>query len=73
MLRIVFCYVSEKVGPAEGLDSFSDGKIRKRCFEKHMVTSGQSDVLINFLSSNLVKYLIILLKVILTLLVRSCV
>ena len=54
----------------EGLDSFSDGKIRKRCFEKHMVTSGQSDVLINFLSSNLVKYLFILLEVIFTLLVR---
>lgn len=70
MLLIVFCYVSEKVGPAEGLDSFSDGKIRKRCFEKHMVTSGHGDVLVIFLSYNLVKYLSILLEVILTLFVR---
>ena len=58
------------VWSAEGLASFSDGNIRKQSFEKHMVTSGQSDVLFNFLSYNLVKYLIILLEVIFTLLVR---
>ena len=43
---------------------------KKNDFEKHMVTSGQNDVLINFLSSHVVKYLFILLEVTFTLLVR---
>ena len=67
---MLFCYVSGMVWPTEGLASFTDGKIRKHCFEKHMVTSGHGDVLVIFLSYNLVKYLSILLEVILTLFVR---
>ena len=42
------------VWSAEGLASFSD-KIRKHCFEKHMVSSGQSNTPINFLWYNLEK------------------
>ena len=50
------------VWSAEDLASLSDGK-KKNYFEKHMVTSGQNDVLIYFLSSHLVKYLFTLLEV----------
>ena len=53
----------------EDLASLSDGK-KKNDFEKHMVTSGQNDVLIYLLSSHLVKYLFTLLEVTFTLLVR---